>query len=223
MRGERPSLASYPRRVVGHVKTPRSAGQPRTAVHRSNANVETAGGALTARDAGWRRAARSRVAISGTRVALAPIARVSTQPIGRRPVSGLAGLDRPPSRPTWTVASMDDPHRPTVAGAAAACRSLCASRSPHSRFTRRDEAAPSTHNKDSISEMAGPHAGPLDERRSSTAPRRDLLRSSAGAAEARPPRGAQNSEPKCAGLAALDIRVNCEHRDKTIVTLSSLS
>jgi hypothetical protein len=102
-----------------------------------------------------RRAARDDGMVHAARPALHRVRpRVPTRPIGRRPVSGLAGLDRPPSRHTWTVALMDDPHRPTVAGAAAAYRSTYASGSPHSRFTRREEAAAGTCNCNSSSESA---------------------------------------------------------------------
>src|SRR5205814_9601095 len=59
-----------------------------------------------------------------------------------RPVSGLAGLDRLPSRANFAVASRGGPHRPTVAGAAAAYGMN--SRSPHSRFIGDDEFAADT-------------------------------------------------------------------------------
>jgi tRNA-2-methylthio-N6-dimethylallyladenosine synthase len=73
----------------------------------------------------------------------------------RRPVSGLAGLGRSPSR-RMTVASSNDPHRLTVAGAAAAWRVLRAS--PRSRFICREEAAADTCGRDSTARRGPSHA-----------------------------------------------------------------
>ena len=85
----------------------------------------------------WRRT-RSRIA--GPRRIAARVA------AGCRPVSGLASLDRPPSRPRlagqWHVEG--GPHWLTVAGAAAGWRGADIRAAPHSRFTRREGFAADT-------------------------------------------------------------------------------